>query len=164
MNEALQDRIENYLDGVLSTEESQRFEEQLVNDEVATEFRQFLLLRELLGQLPPEHPPAGLVDRIESALALERTDRPKKSSAVPTKAFGGVIAALKAGVRWTEYVTLGMSRGSGALKGSVDGMQMIAYSLGPLREPAHNKLKAMRLKPKGMWKTLLTKGWRRLWL
>ena len=56
MNEALQDRIEDYLDGVLDTEESQRFEEQLVDDVVAVEFRELLLLRELLGRLPPDQP------------------------------------------------------------------------------------------------------------
>jgi anti-sigma factor RsiW len=163
MNEALQDRIEDYLDGVLDTEESQRFEEQLVDDVVAAEFRELLLLRELLGRLPPDQPPPALVQRIESALVSGRKDRPKLRNAAPTRVFGGFVGALKAGMSWTGYVAFGMSGGSGAMKGSVDGMQAITYAMGPLREPARNGLKAMRLKPKAIWKTALSKGWRRVW-
>lgn len=164
MNKTLQDRMENYLDGILDIEESRLFETALANDAaVAAEFRQLLLLRELLGRLSPDHPPAGLVERIESAMAVDRKDRPETSQTAFVTPFGAVLGALKTGVRWTRYIALGVSAGPETFKGSMNGMQAIAFVLGPLREPAKSGLKAMRLKPKAMWKTALSIGWRRLW-
>ena len=79
MNDALHDRIEAYLDGALDAEQTRRFEQDLLNDEVASEFREALLLRDLLADLPPDLPPPGLVARIEATLVANAADdRPQE--------------------------------------------------------------------------------------
>jgi hypothetical protein len=163
MNEALQERIENYLDGELDAVESRRFEQDLLTDEVATEFREVLLLRQLLSEIPPEQPPSGLVERIESALNSGPENQPiRLKKMAKNYGFGSLMTALKAGVNWTGYTLSGISVGSQALKGSVMEMQALGYALGPLREPAGRGLQAMRLQPKALWKTCLARAWRGL--
>ena len=60
MNNSLDDRIEDYLNGVLSDEDTKRFEEELLKEDVATEFREVLFMKELLRDIPPPEPPPGL--------------------------------------------------------------------------------------------------------
>ena len=45
MNQNLQERIEDYLDGALNDEAARSFELDLLKKEVATQFREALLLR-----------------------------------------------------------------------------------------------------------------------
>ena len=159
MNQEMQDLIEDYLDGALDDEAARRFEQDLLREEVAAEFREALLLRELLGSLPPEEPPRGLAERIESALVVERHDRRPQSDTAPGQRPGGFVAGVKAGVRWPGYALAGLMGGPTALKGSVSGMQTIGYSLGPLREPARRGIRALRPSRKPLWKIALSKTW-----
>ena len=159
MNQELQDRIEDYLDGALDGEAARRFEQELLQEEVAAEFREALLLRELLGSLGPDQPPEGLVQRIESALVQDRRDPMPQSGAESKGLFGGLAATVKAGVRWPGYALAGLMGGPTALKGSVSGMQTIGYSLGPLREPARKGIQAIRLPRRPLWKIALSRAW-----
>jgi anti-sigma factor RsiW len=162
MNTSLQDRIEQYLDGVLDAEAARRFEQNLLDEALANEFREILLLREVLSDLPPDYAPEGLVERIESALALPAADLPEESQAAPGRRFGRLRAVVKVGWSWPGYALAGLWGGSGGMEGSVGGMQTIGYSLGPLREPARKGVQALRLRPKALWKTALSGVWRGL--
>lgn len=162
MNQELQDRIEEYLDGRMDPEESRRFEQELLQEDVAAEFRELLLLRDLLGRLPPEQPPPGLVERIEFALAVNEADRPERQKAMSGQRLGWLVDGAKAGWGWTGYALAGLSGGPGVFKASVGGMQKISYSLGPLREPARKGVHAVQLQPKALWKRALSGIWRGL--
>ena len=159
MNQALQDRIEDYLDGALDGEAARRFEQELLQEELAAEFREALILRELLGSLGPDQPPEGLVQRIESALVQDRRDPKTQPGAESKGLFGGLAKTVKAGVRWPGYALASLMGGPTALKGSVSGVQTIGYSLGPLREPARRRIQAIRLPRKPLWKISLAKTW-----
>ncbi len=160
MNDALQNRIEDYLDGVLDDETARHFEQDLLKEEVASEFREALLLRELLADLEPEHPPGDLVRRIESALALNhRLDPGPQAGTSPRGRLDGLVATVRAGVRWPGYVLAGLMGGPVALKRSASGLQTIGYSLGPLREPARRGIRTLRLPRKPLWKIALNRMW-----
>jgi hypothetical protein len=165
MNQELQDRIEDYLDGRLDDEAARRFEQDLLKKDVAAEFREALLLRELLGSLPPEQPPEGLVQRIESALIQDRRERRERrdagqqSDTAATRPAGGIVAAFKTGLRWPGYALAGLMGGPKILKESAGGLQTIGYSLGPLREPARRRIQAISLPRKPLWKIALAKTW-----
>ena len=156
------DRIERYLDGRLDEEETRRFEQDLLTDEVATRFRECLLLRELLRSLPPDQPPPGLVERIETAMALDAVKPQKhkpKAAGIPGEGFW---SALKNGLGWSQYTVAGLAGGAGAFKGLLGGLQTIGYSLGPLREPARNTMKAIGSAGKPLGKRALSGLWRRV--
>lgn len=159
MNHELQDRIEDYLDGALNDEAARHFEQDLLQEEVATQFREALLLRELLGSLPPEQPPKGLAKRIESALIRQPRDPGLQVNIQSKGRFGGLVDSVKAGMRWPGYALTGLMGGPTALKGSARGMQTIGYSIGPLRAPARKSLQAIRLPRIPLWKIALTKVW-----
>lgn len=159
MNQELHDRIEDYLDGALHEEAAHRFEQDLLKEDVATQFREALLLRELLGSLPPEQPPEGLVERIESALVLDRRTPQSQPKTKSNRRFGSIVTAAKASLSWPGYALSGLMGGSTALKGSASGVQTIGYSLGPLREPARKRMQALRLSRKPLWKIALSRAW-----
>ena len=156
------DRIEQYLDGLLDEEATRRFEQDLLTDEVAARFRESLLLRELLKSLPPDTPPPGLVERIESAMALDVVKQKRQKNKAVRETESGFWSTLKNGLRWSRYTFAGLTGGSGALKGSMGGLQTIGYSLGPLREPARNSVKAIGSSGKPLGKMALSSLWRRL--
>ena len=156
------ERIEQYLDGLLDEEETRRFEQDLLREEVATRFRESLLLRELLRSLPPEAPPPGLVERIESAMALNAITPKRQTVKTAGEPDRGFWSALKNGLKFPRYTFAGLAGGSGAFKGSMGGLQTIGYSLGPLREPARNSVRAIGSSGKPLGKRALSSLWRRL--
>jgi hypothetical protein len=146
------DRIENYLDGILDEAETHRFEQDLLKEDVAALFREVLLMRELLGELPPVEPPEGLVNRIEAALAVAPA-RPKAVATPSREETTGFWSALKTGFRWPGY---SMAGGTEALKGSLSGMGTIGYALGPLRTPLHKGVAAIRQASAPLWRSALS--------
>lgn len=159
MNQDFHDRIEDYLDGALDDEAARRFEQDLLQEEVASQFREALLMRDLLGSLPPDQPPEGLVERIESALIQNRRAPEPQSVTGSGRRYGALMAAFKAGLRWPEYVFGGLAGGSSGLKGSINGVKTIGYSLGPLQEPARKRMQTVRFTRKPIWKIALSKVW-----
>jgi hypothetical protein len=150
------DRIESYLDGLLDEAETHRFERDLLKENVAALFREALLMRELLGELPPAEPPKGLANRIETALAVAPVRQKafeKPSREEPT----GFWSALKAGFRWPGYSMSGVAGGTEALKSSVSGIRTVGYALGPLRAPLHKGVAAIRLAATPSWKSALSR-------
>ena len=149
------DRIESYLDGLLDEEETRLFERDLLKEEIAAIFREVLLMRELLGELPPAEPPVGLVNRIEVALGV--APAPQKASKMQSReGTYGFWSAIKAGFRWPGYSMSGMAGGTEALKGSVSGIHTIGYALGPLRAPLYKGIAAIRQAGTPVWKSALT--------
>jgi hypothetical protein len=149
------ERIERYLDGLLDEEKTRDFEQDLLKADVAALFREVLLMRELLRELPPAEPPEGLVERIEAALAV--APALQQASEIKSKEkTGGFWSVLKAGFRWPGYSLAGMSSGTETLKNSVSGMRTIGYALGPLRDPLRKGAAAVRRAGKPLWKSALT--------
>ena len=159
MNQDFYDRIEDYLDGALDDEAAQRFEQDLLQEEVASQFREALLLRDLLGSLPPDKPPEGLVERIESTLIQRRRAPEPQAATDAKKRYGALKAVFKAGLRWPEYVFAGFAGGSSGLKGSINGVKTIGYSMGPLQEPARKRMQAVSFTRKSIWKIALSRVW-----
>lgn len=149
------DRIESYLDGLLNDAETHRFEQDLLKEDVAALFREVLLMRELLGELPPAEPPEGLVDRIEAALAVAPA-RQKAFEMQSREETTGFWSALKTAFRWPGYSMSGMAGGAEALKSALSGIGTIGYALGPLRAPLHNGVAAIRPAGTPWWKSALT--------
>jgi hypothetical protein len=149
------DRIESYLDGLLDETQTHRFEQDLLKEDVAALFREVLLMRELLGELPPDEPPEGLVDRIEAALAVA----PARQKAVEIQSreeTTGFWTALKAGLSWPGYSVSAVAAGSEGLQSALSGMRTIGYALGPLRTPVHKGVAAIRQAGAPLWKSALT--------
>ena len=159
MTQALQDRIEDYLNGLLSEAETRRFEQDLLKEDVATEFREALLMRELLNNLPPDDPPPGLIERIESSLALGSTNADGETKGKRSSSLGQIINAFGWSLRWPGYALAGISGSSSALKDSFFSMNRVGYSLGPLREPAQRRIRSIRFSKKQLWKIALSKLW-----
>ena len=148
------ERIERYLDGLLDEEKTRHFEQDLLKEDVAALFREVLLMRELLGELPPIEPPEGLVQRIEAALSVAPTSRKAPEIQSEEKPHG-FWPALKAGFRWPVYSMAGMPGGTGVLRNSVNGLRTIGYALGPLRDPMRKGATAVRRAGKPLWKSAL---------
>ena len=159
MNNSLDDRIEDYLNGVLSEEETRRFEQDLLKEDVAKEFREVLFMKELIRDIPPHEPPPGLVARIEKSLMHEKRQALEKSEIRGRSGFGKIGNAFKQGLSWPRYAFTGISGSTGALKDSFSGINTVSYSLGPLREPARKGISSIRLPRKPLWKIALSKLW-----
>lgn len=69
------ERIDAYLDGLLSPSETRATERLLAQPEGAAALAEALALREILAStMPGDEPPAGLADRIITALGVEGRD------------------------------------------------------------------------------------------
>ena len=93
--------VDDYLEGRLPPQETQRFERALLTETVATAFREALVLRELLASMPPDAPPEALVARLEEALELQgdASDRRRRRARSLFPRLPRVEAAL-AGTSW----------------------------------------------------------------
>jgi hypothetical protein len=159
MTRTLHEQIEDYLNGQLSDKETRHFESNLLKKEVANAFSEALIVRELLSSLPPDDPPAGLIERIEASLELDSRPPKKIARSKRLSRLGQVVNGFKWGLRWPGYALAGISGSSTKLKDSLSGMDMIGYSLGPLNEPVRDRISAIRLPKKPLWKFALSKLW-----
>jgi hypothetical protein len=159
MKNSLDDRIEDYLNGVLSDEDTKRFEEELLKEDVATEFREVLFMKELLRDIPPHEPPPGLVNRIEKSLMREKREIVEKPEYRERSGFGKIADAFKLGLSWPRYALSGISGGTGVIKDSFSGINTVSYSLGPLRAPARKGINSIRSPKRPLWKIALSRLW-----
>jgi anti-sigma factor RsiW len=128
MSSELDDRIEAYLDGELSQEQSEVFERDLTRSEIAEAFGQALMIRELLQNAPPDEAPAALVARIEQAVLDDLKARPADERAEPASGARAVFDALAWTVRGPS-LALNVTGVGGA---AVSGMGTARFALGPL--------------------------------
>ena len=159
MTYSLDDHIEDYLNGNLSEEDTKRFEENLLKEDVAGEFREVLFMRELLRDIPPDAPPTGLIERIEKSLLLEKRKQIDETEYEEKAGFGRILNAFKMSLSWPKYAITGISGSTGVMKDSLSGFNTVTYSLGPLREPARKGMRAIRSPQKPLWKIALSKLW-----
>ena len=159
MTYSLDDRIEDYLNGDLSEEDTMRFEEDLLEEDIAAEFREVLFMRELLRDLPPDDPPAGLIERIEKSLALAKMQADGKRETGEGSGLGRIMNAFRWSLSWPRYALVGISGGSGAMKDSLSGLNTVSYTLGPLREPARKGISSIRFPKKPLWKIAFSRLW-----
>ena len=159
MTQTIDERIEDYLNGQLSDEETRQFESDLLNKEVATAFREALIVRELLSGLPPDEPPQGLIERIEASLNLSQSISTEKTYPNKSSSLGQIVNGLKWGLRWPGYALGSISASAIPLKRSLLGIDTVGYSLGPLNEPVRERIRAIRLPKKPLWKIALSKLW-----
>ena len=153
------ERIEEYLNGQLSDEETRQFENDLLKKEVATAFREALIIRELVSGLPSDEPPPGLIERIEASLDLSSSPSTGKAKPKRPSSLGQIVNGFRWGLRWPGYALAGISSSSITLKSSLSGMDTVGYSLGPLNEPVRERINSIRLPKKPLWKIALSKLW-----
>lgn len=131
------ERAEAYLEGELSPDEAAAFERDLDSrPEVADALGAAVVLRDLLGRLPPLRPPPGLEQRIVGALRLgrrgerplaRREKRSERPPAVPT-----ARAALN-GASWlVRPPATVMQVGMGGARPLAAGLTHVRWVLGPL--------------------------------
>lgn len=148
MNQKLEERIDAYLEGALSPEEADRFEQELLDPEVSGLFAEALMLREMLASMPPDRPPEELIGMIEASLEVERAEE-----AARAPRFGRTRAVLS-GMSWM-YRGPAMAVAPGGRE-AYSGMGTIRYALGPLNRPSKPKAEKPRKKP--LWRRIL---WRK---
>lgn len=148
MTRTLQERAEDYLNGQLSDEETRQFENDLLHREVAAAFRESLIMRELLTNLPPDEPPPGLIERIEASLDLGSSPSAGEEKQKGSSSLGQILNGFRWGFRWPGYAL-----------GGISGMNTVGYSLGPLKEPVSERIDSIRLPKKPLWKIALSALW-----
>jgi anti-sigma factor RsiW len=141
MNQELDERIEAYLDGLLSGEQAAAFERELTRPEVAAAFAEALALRQLLAEAPPEQPPAGLIEQIELDLgvapgvpATPRRAQPGREQRLPRAraALHGLGWSLRGPALALAHAAPGTTaRDSAAAAGR--GLRTVRLALGPLQ-------------------------------
>lgn len=124
----LDERIDAYLDGLLSPSETRALERMLVDPEVAAALGEALALREILATTPGDAPPAGLADRIIVALGVEGPDL------VVVPPLGDDAEEVEATEERSYY----------GARSAIAGMGTMRYALPPLRlvgddEPADKR-------------------------
>jgi len=159
MTDTIEEQVEAYLEGCLSDEETLAFEKDLVKKEFADAFRETLMFREMLGDLPSDDPSPGLAERIEASLGLEASPPLKQKGTKRISRFGQAVNGFKWGLRWPGYVLDAVSSGSHSLKSSLKGLDTIGYTLGPLNERIRERADTIRLPKKPLWKIALSKLW-----
>lgn len=131
------ERAEAYLDGELSREAAAAFERDLAAEpEVADALGAALVLRDLLGRMPPLRPPPGLEQRILGALRLGRggelaeppsADQGARPSAVPP------LRAALSGAGWLFRPSVAvMHAGMESARPIAAGLTQLRWFLGPL--------------------------------
>jgi anti-sigma factor RsiW len=148
MSQKLEERIDAYLEGALPPDEAGRFEQELLDPEVAGLFAEALMLREMLASAPPDQPPEELIELIEATLEVERVEE-----AEPAPRFGRTRAALS-GMSWV-YRGPAMAVVPGGRE-ALSGMSTIRYALGPLNRPSKPKTEKPPKRP--LWRRIL---WRK---
>jgi len=144
----LEELADAYLDGDLPREEALAFERDLaVRPEAATALAEAVSLRELLAGLPPLTPPAGLAERIASALPLRKTREREKGDISPVWA---ALAGLSWTVRGPAVAALGAALPAAPASA---GMAQLRWALGPLGAGAEAKERPRR--PRPLWRRML---------
>ncbi len=109
--------VDRFLEGELALQPATELREQLASAELAEGLSQELFLREFLATLPPEQPPAGLVERLQRALPAANGESEER--AAPASSLWEAGRAALAGARW-----------------AVAGPAMaVSVPLGPFRKP-----------------------------
>ena len=122
MSPDLVERVDAYLEGRLSLEETRAVEALLVDPEVAAVLAEQLAIRALLSELPGDAAPADLADRVIEALGMEAAAPIQERR--PASSSGAMIGGLRLALTGP-----GSPRGGRA---ALSGLSTLRYALGPL--------------------------------
>jgi len=153
-SEQLELLVESYLDGLLSPEETAQFERRLLEPVVADTFREALMLRALLADMPPDQPPEELVAALEAALVAD-VRLARKAARMPR------LRAALSGMSWMVRGPAQAIGATGSASGAPvtpvrDGLSTMRFALGPL---AGGLGRAQQ--PRSWWRRALARGLRR---
>ena len=141
--EALE-RIEAYLAGRLGLAGTARLESELLErGEVARLFSEELMMRELLGSMPPDHAPDGLTDRIEAALPL---------GVAPPMSAAQAVEEARRGNAVLEKLGLALGGAAWSLRGPAMALSPISGNLERRRAEAPPKKPLWRRAAGIMWR------------
>ncbi len=125
------ERAEAYLDGELSREEASAFERDLAADpEVADALGAAIVLRDLLGRMPPLQPPPGLEERILGALRLGRGAGSAEARGADPGARPSSVPAVRAALSGAGWL---LRPSAAMVHAGVESARPIAAGLGQFR-------------------------------
>jgi len=158
MDYALDERIERYLNGAMTSEETLRFERDLANPEIGRGFREALLIRELMKSSPPEVPD-GLVERIQDTLGLASPAESAPASARKKGAAGMILDSLAWMYRGPALAVTAPRAGTGGaatagFKAGLSGFRSMLAPVGALSPMKRTKAAAPAKQPGRLLKML----------
>jgi anti-sigma factor RsiW len=149
MDMTLDMRIEAYLDGTLSPEETRAFEAELAAPAVSRAFSEALLIRTLFRS--PVELPEGLVDRVAQAIgaaAAEETGAPE--------ARQGTVRAVLGSLEWiVRGPAMAVPPRSGTGSATLSGLRTIRFALAPVNLLFAGKEKSEQQSPLKRWGRVL---------
>ena len=130
--------------------------------ELARLLSEELMLRELLGSMPPDGAPEGLAQRIEAAMLLgkaplARAD-PDRGSRGRVSAVMGQLGLALGGASWSvrgPAMALGPAGNNTGGRAVMDGMSTARYALGPLAGGLERRVVRPAIKKKPLWRRAL---------
>lgn len=154
-SEQLELLVESYLDGLLSPQQAAQFERRLLEPAVADAFRESLMLRALLADMPPDQAPEELVAALEAALVTD-VRLARKAARMPR---------LRAALSGMSWMVRGPAQAIGATGGAQGGqgdpvrhgLSTLRYALGPLATGGRSPSRS----PRSWWRRALARGLRR---
>ncbi len=131
------DRIDAYLSGRLDLEQTAALERELAaGGEVARLLGEELMLRDLLGTMPPDDAPEGLVSSIQAAMPLgEAPTLPATPEASRGRTVLDRIGLALGGASWSvrgPAMALGPAGNDSGSRAALGGLSATRYALGPL--------------------------------
>ena len=162
MEPSLEERIDAYLDGLLSREEARAVERDLAEKpEAARALTAALALREMLLSLPPTQSPKGLEQRIFEALPLRAAPVEPKEKESGTSLFPRVRAALSGatwGLRGPAILLSGASLSNLNEQPAITGMSQVRWALGPLGAPRPARVEPPK---RPLWQRAIAYAWKK---
>lgn len=125
-NESLIERVDAYLDGLLTPAEARATERMLADPEVAALLAEAIALREVPASAADAPTPPGLAERIIAALELEG-----ESAAEPTATSEDASSPGRGALYGASWMVRGAGAEGGA-RAARAGADALRYALGPL--------------------------------
>lgn len=159
----IMERVEAYLAGRLGLEETAQLEAELLKGgEVARLLSEELMLRDLLGSMPPDGAPEGLAARIEAAMPLGKTPRTQadleRASRGRVSAVMDQLGLALGGASWFvrgPAMALGPVGNNSGGRAVMEGMSTTRYALGPLAGELDRRRARAAKKKKPLWRRAL---------
>ena len=156
MDMNLELRIEGYLDGSLSPDETCLVEEDLARPEVAQAFREALLIRTLFRS--PITVPEGLVDRMVETMGVAVKEAAFEKRESKTGSFRSVLDSMGWAVRGPAMMFRSDQSSQSGISGLTTGLGTVRYSLAPVdavRQPRESQRNKPEPKRRVWWRRML---------
>jgi anti-sigma factor RsiW len=158
MDMNLEQRLEGYLDGSLSPDETRLVEEDLARPEIARAFSEALLIRTLFRS--PITVPEGLVDRMVDTMGVAVKEAATAKREKNTGSFRSVLNSMGWAVRGPAMMFRADQSSHNGISGVAAGLGTVRYSLAPV--DAVRTPQALRTKKKSIQEPRRRAWWRRM--